>query len=303
MIEQIEQSGSSTEIEVQDCERVMMELDLYKVKTMTTMTRGHMAGCLNTVNSLVSVKFQAIFKMMAKSKTEGTSSVGEVLPPNCSVIAARWNQHVHHSAKLGQIPGVNPSTMQGLDHEDKVMQKALDFKLPEMGLKGCIIRDEDFDVFFGKHSQEEEDSCALVEKVLVDKELFQPNDPSQFNVKRPETHPGKWTNTPDLHQKTPPNSNTARVPTNKYEFMSCANNAIGGSRKLDIVLTSKVKKGNDFGQVQAVIEVKYTSSTSHYKDALFIFINKSWFMLDDCDQQVHTISGALCGSILCYKLG
>ncbi|KAG1791300.1 uncharacterized protein BJ212DRAFT_1307605 [Suillus subaureus] len=45
MIEQIEQSGSSTKIEVQDCERVMMELDLYKVKTTTTMTRGHMAGC------------------------------------------------------------------------------------------------------------------------------------------------------------------------------------------------------------------------------------------------------------------
>jgi hypothetical protein len=93
--------------------------------------------------------------------------------------------------QLGQIPGVNPSTMRGLDHKDKVMQKTLDFELPEMGLKGRVIKDEDFDVFFGKHvlspyqyvtrrmfvgihksqnvpmsqSQEEEDSRALVEKV------------------------------------------------------------------------------------------------------------------------------------------
>jgi hypothetical protein len=157
-------------------------------------------------------------------------------------------------------------------------------------------------------------------QALVDKKLFQPNDPSQFDAKRPETHPGKWTNAPDLHQNMPPSSNvayeeqlakflqellyvlesacrTAGISSDKYEFMSCANNAIGGSRKPDIVLTSKVKKGNDFGQVRAVIEVKYTSSTSHRKDALFAFIDKSWFMLDDCDQRVHTIGGALCGSI------
>jgi hypothetical protein len=91
---------------------------------------------------------------------------------------------------------------------------------------------------------------------------------------------------------------TASMPSSEQEFVSSANDAITEtSHKPDIILTGKGKKGSTFAQVCAVIEVKYTSGIAYHKYAIYAFADKSWFILDACDQRVHTIGGALCSSI------
>jgi hypothetical protein len=79
---------------------------------------------------------------------------------------------------------------------------------------------------------------------------------------------------------------TTFIPSSEQEFVSSANDAITEtSHKPDIILTGKGKKGSTFAQVCTVIEVKYTSGTTHCKDAIYAFADKSWFMLNACDQE------------------
>lgn len=67
------------------------------------------------------------------------------------------------------------------------------------------------------------------------------------------------------------------------------------SRKSNIML---VKEGKpSFADVRAVIEVKYKWSALHRSNAILAVVDKSCFMLDACDQRVHIIGAAFCGSI------
>ncbi|KAG1876219.1 hypothetical protein F4604DRAFT_1924509 [Suillus subluteus] len=155
---------------------------------------------------------------------------------------------------------------------------------------------------------EEEDSTVLVERFmqeLIDHKLFIPSKLSEFDMKKPETHAGHQAAyegylanfLQELLHILECACWKSGIPSKGNEFISSTNDCIEtSSQKPDIVLTSKIKKGDNFGQVQAVIEVKYTQGTSHRKDALQAFTNRSWFMLDECDQRVHTIGGALCSS-------